>query len=520
MTHRHSEPIRRADALICFGVFLASFCMMALLSPGRIDIIDGQLRNEAARGLLDTGMPIIRDRLLFPLTVQGNGGLYSIYSIGSIAAGLPMVWLSTAFNDPTFEMGRFLFTFTGPLFGALSTTILFLLLRIRGHNVRQSILWSVLACMASYLLPLFTSSFEQPIHLPLIGLTLLCSLRARSDRRWMLAAGLSAGLLLTCQQSYVLVTPWLCMLGWHGWNLRGNWHATCRFALGASVGVGIVIASNVARFSALIEVPMHASHPPIFAASPIPGLLSLLFSPGKSIVLYSPIVLLSLPGLWAGLRARSQTAIAISGLCATHLIFVSWLTFFGSDWAWGPRYSAPLLFTLSIFLPESTRLVSRYARQSIIGLSIVIQCLGASVDHQRFFLERDLSPYFWYEEPWYYFEHSALFTRLSEVSGMMTGGVPETAKRFNMSPYDSRTYCIFRAKRSSAIMNQFEVFYLPRPWPLWMTMTKDTVPISPLPWILGLLLGLFAGGALVRRGIVYFDQKSADVAINAEQFGQ
>ena len=111
------------------------------------------------------------------------------------------------------------------------------------------------------------------------------------------------------------------------------------------------------------------------------------------------------------------------------------------------------------------------------------------------------------DEPGFYFRDSALFARPAEVLSLRNG-LPETALQFNPSPYkDSVTYCILGVSPTAAFplsswMRQFQVFYLPRPWPLWMRhVDKAHRPVNIDVWIIGLLIVGLSGVFCVYFGL-------------------
>jgi len=85
--------------------------------------------------------------------------------------------------------------------------------------------------------------------------------------------------------------------------------------------------------------------------------------------------------------------------------------------------------------------------------------------------------------------------------------VPETADYFAPAPYrDLLTYYIAPpgpVEASPQWMPYFRIFYLPRPWPLWLpTVDPERFdrPVPPLPATALLVLVGLAGAGLVRWG--------------------
>jgi hypothetical protein len=85
------------------------------------------------------------------------------------------------------------------------------------------------------------------------------------------------------------------------------------------------------------------------------GVVGFLFSPGKSIFVYTPLFLL-LPFWGPGFIRRFPSFSALLGaLVLCHLVlFGAWWVWWGA-WAWGPRFIVPILPLLVLFLAEGLR---------------------------------------------------------------------------------------------------------------------------------------------------------------------
>jgi hypothetical protein len=261
------------------------------------------------------------------------------------------------------------------------------------------------------------------------------------------------------------------------------------------------------RFGGLFYTGKGYEHPPAFG-NPILGFFGLTVSPGKSILLYSPPIVIALMGMRKLIRTERQLGLAISLTFAAYLALVSCLTFYGGDWSWGPRYftvTLPLLALAFPFAPLTTRL-RRIATATIVAVGVFVQLLGLSIDHHRFFYARSLPPFFWYLDPAIYFRESALFTRPGELLDSIRQGVPPEATRFRPGPNpELLTYAVFGPPSTEPStptwMRRYRVFWIPRPWPLWMlTIPKDDRPISLALSETAVSSALFVGLLLIRFG--------------------
>lgn len=508
---------RRNDLWICVGLFAVGVAVYVLSGPGRIDMTDGQWRYEVSLGLVETGRPVVRDPLLARSGIPGpDGHLYSAYGAGGSMAGAPLVWLGSLGEDPDGELRRFLFSHTSALFAAALLVVLYLFYRALGVRATGAVGWTLVTGFASLLWPLATSTFDQAQHaLIVLAALFLAFLSARRGSMALAAAGgVVGGLLLSYQEVYVILLPALalaCRTEPDDADDTGGRRRFLMFLVAAGTGAVLYFLYNYWRFDGLLfsgKLTPPRGHPSIGGYPPA-GLWGLLLSPGKSIVLYSPPVLLSLLGL-AGLRRRRvRLAEAVVALCVVHLALISSLSFWSGEWSWGPRYLVLLLAPLALALPFLP--LARWRRPLVIGLvalGLVVQLLALSLDHQRFFFERRLPPYFWGRNSAFYLLNSQLAARPLELASTLRKGVPEEARQFQPTPYpESITYCIFGSRESftdPGWVDRFQVFHLPRPWPLWMPRidpSRYRLPVSPVPLTLTLaLLGLL-GSLAIGRGL-------------------
>jgi hypothetical protein len=146
------------------------------------------------------------------------------------------------------------------------------------------------------------------------------------------------------------------------------------------------------------------------------------------------------------------------------------------------------------------------------------------VEHQKFFFARGLNDFFWAEDPWFYFKHSALLARIGETISLKNG-LPATADLFNSIPKkDWYTYTVlgpplkFPRSLSPQWMVHFKVFYLPRPWPLWMPSISPALrPINLQAWIAGLITMGLLGLAFIYKGCRPRARERALQAVVVEQ---
>jgi hypothetical protein len=160
-----------------------------------------------------------------------------------------------------------------------------------------------------------------------------------------------------------------------------------RLRLGAALLVpvllwGVAIAwYNVARFGS----PTDFGYSDFALTLSMPlNILGLIFSPGKGLILYSPLVVLGalgLPRLW---RADRALALALLALLVI-LTCVSGASAYWGDEVWGPRYIVPAAWTLLVPIAWWADTPTR--RRVLLGLACVgllVQIVGVSAQYSYY----------------------------------------------------------------------------------------------------------------------------------------
>jgi hypothetical protein len=416
---------------------------------------------------------------------------------------------------------------TSAVFGGLLAAALFRFLGELGVAPRAALGWTLATAFASLVWPLATSTLDQVQHAFFVLLAALCGLLAARRRSIPLAAAGSLALaaLINYQPNFLLLVPGLALAALARPSDgrprdRRSLAVVAVFLLGAPLGLGLMVHYNEIRFGTPFVLDLLAAgggHPPLFG-DPLHGALNLLASPGKSVFLYSPTLLLGLLG-FRGLWRRSRAvAAAVGVVSATHFVFVSALSFFHGDWAWGPRYLVVILPLWGLAMPFAR--VPRWLGRGLVAVAVAVQLLGLATVHERFFYERGLPTFFWWPQDDFYCRESALLARPGEVLQMITEGVPAEADRFAPTHYPrlhtSFITGIAPAARAPEWMRGFRVFYLPRPWPLWALAEPPAERPVSLPLSLTLLLSIALGGGLVVRRGLALEARSAQPSAQAD----
>lgn len=535
-----SEQRRRG--LCAAGLFTVLLGVYLLTAPGRIDSVDGQWRYEVARNWLDAGEPTVSDPDLLalggPILCQTTRRSYSSYNAAASVTPMPLMVLFRLLPGHSVGRDEFAFSLAGPVFGALLGALLFLAYGWLGMGPRTSLFYTAIFCLATLWWPASVTVFDQNQHALLLLATVL--LAWQSGRRQSIGlavtAGLLGGLLLDYQEIYLLLLP-VAGLGVFAspqegtpegrhrpkggtaqkeWSMTPRWRPEraglirfAAFALACGVGLGLFLAFNNARFgvpfaSARYEPPTNG-HPPRWG-DPLAGFLSLAISPGKGVFWFSPPLLLAVLGARRFYSRAPLLGLIITVISAIYLLVVSSLTFFAGDWCWGPRYMVVLMPLWALALPFAAARLRAPSRRLVIRLAmagLLIQCLGISIDHHRFFYEENLPGYFWGAAPWFYFKHSQLLTRPVELAeSLWLGRRPGTMRSV---PVPTTETTDLRRRRldsdsSQRWVRRYQIFFLLRPWWGWLRrVPPDFRPVDPAALtVFGALL-LMGGTVLLTR---------------------
>jgi hypothetical protein len=158
-----------------------------------------------------------------------------------------------------------------------------------------------------------------------------------------------------------------------------------------------LMAFNLSRYGD----PLNTGYLPseTFSAFWPEGIFGQLFSPGRGLLLYSPVLALSLWGFFPFLRRRPAEALLGLSIIAMHLLlYGKWFMWHGG-YAWGPRFIIPTLPFWAMFLApvfqftidelrltneKLTRRTARFIVPILVAASLLIQIPLLLVDFSPF----------------------------------------------------------------------------------------------------------------------------------------
>jgi len=508
-TSAQKPPIpTKALVLLFAGVtILAFFTSHATLS------VDPPNRYQVAQSIVDYGDLRIRpapDEPLTPGTRIGlDGNYYSSFGIGQalIFAG-PYYILHHLLGIQSDKLIRSVIAITVfPVTLGLTALFFFALLREFGFSAQRCFWAAVLLAFATGLWQL-SKEGQEGNHLALLFALSAFTLRRYQNTNSLKALAVSALAMAFAFLTRSDTTPTvLCYLFLAFYFIYQNYHhishSTAKtkcvlfpYILVLALMIPAFIIQSYINYRAFGDIT--PPHNP-FSLSFLPqGLMGLLFSPGRSLFLYNPILLLALPGLLILWRQHRPWALFVIAAFTGCLLLHAAADCFHGNCCWGPRYLCrqfPLLFiplAFFIFHPPRIPLLRRITFIFIASLSIMIQIAAVSMHHCRE-LGQLAQAYNvgWSDRQWTMFEPEAHFLTIRLAN--LAAGIDEMAHdKIAPWPTEKNDSLPTDQELNAPVLHYLAfwpyhlTYYLPaiKPslaFPLWLSTTI---------LIVGLLLGL------------------------------
>jgi len=410
-------PARRR----ALAVFVGTFLIFSASSGGRLSNVDARCRYLSAAGLVERRDPALtpgpgREGLARVSAPGRDGKRYPVYGPGQTflmvpfyIAGRGVAAVAGSGSALAERAGGFLVsTVMLPLAAAALCLVFYLVQKDLGVS-------EVAAVGAAAVLGFGTMVWQYakfPAEETQVGLLLLVGLRhgllwARGSGRRrdvvVFAAALGGALVFRMSAApaaavvgvaalAVAAEAWPPAGGADGGRRGRAWGLVASGAAAAVAAAALLAGWNLWRFGSWTETGYSASGlwrehgAAAFDAPFAEGFFGLLASPGKSVLLYNPVLLLTGLG-WRRWRGRLGRAwwVVPGGVAATLLLYSKY-HFWHGDWSWGPRF---LVSTLPLAcLPLGTvveGLLSERgwrlkAAAAVIGVSVAVQA-GSVVAH-------------------------------------------------------------------------------------------------------------------------------------------
>jgi hypothetical protein len=189
--------------------------------------------------------------------------------------------------------------------------------------------------------------------------------------------GLYAGLLFGTKYLYLVSVAG--GFAWLGWRLIARRRLSPRLVGAIAATAAPFVIACLIYNAACWGSPLATRYQHVFGENLLVGLWGMMASPGKSVLLYSPplfVTLVMLPRLW-----RTQRTACTAFLAAALPAFAIYASYkLDGDYAWGPRYTVFAVPVAGLGVAVAIEAVAarwhRIALAGVIALGVGVQVLG------------------------------------------------------------------------------------------------------------------------------------------------
>ena len=386
------------------------FAVVAISGPGRIDIVDGQTRFEAGRSLVEHGDSAIRDPRIYFSRFPGRDGLdFTNYRFPQTLVAVAAIEIADATGPATEGRRHFVFSLHGAVACALIAVLFAVHFRRTGLAPRTAVGWAAAGIFCSPCWYYGTSTFDDILG-TLCVVAILIVARAAADRGIgrVILVGLLLGLAYNCKPPLAaFLLPALALADNQALSRASRLVRAGLMTGGTVLGDVVYRTYDWYKFPPDIRPshgPILEHYPPMFFGNPVEALLDFAVGPASGCFWYFPPLVLCMYGLKPVWDRDRRLAGAAAAAIAAFVGFVSLITFYKGDPAWGPRYLTPLFAAGWLVAPAGAAIVGRRTTGILLGLGLAVQLLALTVDPQRLYVERKAQSDVYRISPWLHFE--------------------------------------------------------------------------------------------------------------------
>lgn len=404
-----SKWVRRKIALALLG---ATGLVYMLTAPGHLGTSDMRTEFAVAQAIVGRGDVTVATNLPYitlEYVVGPDGQHYAGYALGPSLLLVPaaLVGRIAGCSDPAScpataqHDAEFAASFVDGVAAAVAVMLMFLLALDLGAALRPALGLALLFAFTTIEWAYAHEAFDVGPTATVLLLTMFAAHRGvrRDSLRWLIVSGAAAGFAVAMRVPSVICLPiFAAYIVANTWGLGAVALVRRSVAFGGPVAAALLVVGwyNWVRFGDPLQVgfssvSINFAGPPTTSVtgSTVAGVAGLLFSPGRSIFLFSPILIAALVGvplLWRQHRALTATVLAV---VVVNLVFYGTYANWWGGSGWGPRYLVPMTaFLILPLLPllERWRDLPRAARRAVYALAaagVVVQLLDVTIESQH-----------------------------------------------------------------------------------------------------------------------------------------
>jgi hypothetical protein len=381
-----------------------------LSAPGHLQTVDIRAEFAVAQSMVGKADFTVNPNLQW-VTVPSEPGLnghrFSHHGLGQSLLLVPAALVARAAGCPPDPglcppraqlAGEWAAGFVDPVLAALTVVLFFRFALQLGFDRRTAAVGALALAIGTAEWAYAHDTFDV-VATGLFTLAALALLHRASHRRkpwWVfLAAGTAAGFTVLLRLPAALALPPIgLLLIWyvHRWPRREAAVAVGSWSAGVGACLLILAWFNWVRFGSPLESGYSLATDTYPFSTPLfQGLAGQLVSPGKSVFLFSPALVLAVLGARRFAARHRALAAAVGSIIAIDLCFYGSYQEWAGDWGWGPRYLVPLVpAAMLLALPAVSRemLQSGLRRGGAVALVAVgggVQLLDVLIDYQHQF---------------------------------------------------------------------------------------------------------------------------------------
>lgn len=311
---------------------------------------------------------------------------YSKYGVFMSVAIIPFYLLEKIFLE--FFKSKFFYvgffpSLTNCFATALLSVLFFEYLSKMNFSKRISVVGTLLFSFATFL-PAYTKTlFAEPLYTLLIYSCLYILFFSNQSKKILIFAGFLFGLAFITKITALIIFP--CLL----FTLYFKQTSKIKFLIFLVPIItifAIFCIYNLFRFGNVFNTGYYGIG---FGESIIRGLYLFFVSPGKSLFLYQPIIILFVFGIRKFYHEQKIVFIILGMLLVIHVIFYSIYSFQTGEWAWGPRFLYTILPFFMIctiyFLRDLKNRAFKILFIFITTLSLLIQFSSVYLSYHRYY---------------------------------------------------------------------------------------------------------------------------------------
>ncbi len=424
------------SGLLVFGFF---FSIYAFTSQGSIQSADGKIMYLLTQSLLERGSLAHTEQVSLQ---DPDGEKYSKYGVGMSLLAVPFYlagkMLAQLLGIPAGQATLFCVGMLNAFVTAFNCALLHRFATHRfGFRAGTANLLALAFGLSSIAWYYSEDFMSEPATTGLLLAAAYCLTGEHTlgTRRSRLLAGLFLGCAATTRLAALVALPGFVLYllarceGANRASLKAFLRETAALAAPVLVFLAAIGIYNQVRLGHPLETGYESGFQPDFFT----GFFGLLFSPGKSVFVYNPVLLCGCLALPLFFRSRPQAAILFGWIVAAHLMLFSfWHSWYGGM-GWGSRLMAVTLpfWILPVgFLLDKPGLDLKRGFAAAVALGIVVQIPSLIVNPARYHYDlRERFPVEAEHLLLYSPLHSPAIQQIRQVAVVLSGLTDEAAMR-------------------------------------------------------------------------------------------